>query len=140
MPAVHVRVDTIEQALLRAGLTASNGHEGYLVAYGMAADNLRLGHRVIADCVNARQASRDAWAQVAQQCGVAFLPVYLFCSDAQEHRRRVSERRADIDGHMLPTWEQVAALQCDSPVGGVTIDTSASSVATAVELILRGAE
>lgn len=140
LPAVHVRVDTIEQALVRSGFSAPLGPQGYTVAYGVAADNLRLGHRVIADCVNAAQASRDAWMQVAQQCQVAFLPVHLVCGAADEHRRRVSERRPDIEGHLLPTWEHVAALRFDPPVGGLAIDTSICSADAAVELILRGVE
>lgn len=138
LPAVHVRVDTIEQALLRMGFPSPLGPEGYVVAYGIASDNLRLGHRVIADCVNAAQASRDAWERVAQECHVAFLPVHLFCGDADEHRRRVSERQADIEGHVLPTWERVSASRFDPPAPGVlAIDTSACCAGSAVEVIVR---
>ena len=138
MAAVHVRVDTIEQALLRAGSPAPLGPEGYVVAYGVASDNLRLGKRVIADCVNPVQVSRDAWEKVAEECRVAYLPVHLVCSDADEHRRRVLERRADIKGHVLPTWEQVSTARFDPPTSGVlTIDTSAGDAASAVEEIMR---
>lgn len=136
--AVHVRVDTIEQALLRAGSPAALGPEGYVVAYGVAADNLRLGHRVIADCVNAVQVSRDAWEKVAEECRVAYLPVHLVCGDADEHRRRVSERQADIKGHVLPTWEQVSATRFDPPASGVlSIDTCACNAESAAEQIMR---
>lgn len=138
LTAVHVRVDTVEQALLRAGHLAPLGPEGYVVAYGIAADNLRLDHRVIADCVNAAQVSRDAWESVARACGVAFLPVHVYCGDADEHRRRVLERQGDIEGHVLPTWEQVSALRFDPPAPAMlAIDTSACSVDFAVEVILR---
>ena len=98
LPAVHIRVDTIEQALLQAGFTAPLGPEGYVIAYGIAADNLRLGHNVIADCVNAVQVSRYAWESIAEECRVAYLAVHLLCSDADEHRRRLSNRRSDIKG------------------------------------------
>lgn len=108
------------------------------MAYGVAADNLRLGHCVIADCVNAAQLSRDAWEKVAMECRVAYLPVHLVCSDAAEHRRRVSQRQADIDGHVLPTWEQVATAQFDPPASGVlSIDTCACTPERAVEQIMR---
>ena len=138
LPAAHVRVDTIEQALLRAGFTAPLGPEGYVVAYGVAADNLRLGHHVIADCVNAVQVSRDAWRKVAEECRVAYLPVHLFCGDADEHRRRVSERKADIEEHLLPTWEQVSASRFDPPASGVlSIDTCACQAEGTVEQIMR---
>ena len=83
------------------------------VHHGIASDNLRLGHRVVADCVNAAQISRDAWQNLAADCRVAFLPVHLVCHDAEEHRRRVLERQADIQGHILPTWEQVVGLRFD---------------------------
>jgi predicted kinase len=138
LPAVHVRVDTIEQALLRAGLAVPIGPEGYVVAYGVAADNLRLGHHVIADCVNAAQVSRLAWEAVAVECQVEHLPVHFVCGDAKEHRRRVSERRADIEGLVLPTWDQIAASPFDPPGPGVlSIDTCACSAEEAVERILR---
>jgi len=138
MPAVHVRIDTIEQALLRARVPVPIGAEGYVVAYGIASDNLRLGHHVIADCVNAMQVSRDAWEGIAHECQVAFLHVHLVCSDADEHRRRLSQRRADIEGHVLPGWEEVSALRFDPPPRGVlSIDTCACSAESAGELILR---
>jgi len=136
--AVHLRIDTIEQALLRGGASAPIGAEGYVVAYAVAADNLRLGHRVIADCVNAARVSRDAWQAVAQQCGVEYLPVHLCCGDRDEHRRRVAGRQADIEGHVLPTWEQVSALRFDPHAPGVvSIDTAQCDAATAVERIVR---
>ena len=50
LTAVHVRIDSIEQALRDAGLTVYD--HGYRVGYAVAADNLRLGRTVIADCVN----------------------------------------------------------------------------------------
>jgi predicted kinase len=138
LPAAHVRIGTIEQALLRAGFTALSGPEGYLVAYGVAADNLRLDHHVIADCVNAVQVSRDAWEKVAVECQVGYLAVHLACSDADDHRRRVSERRGDIQSHVLPTWEQVSASRFDPPAPGVLlIDTCACSAEGAIEQIMR---
>lgn len=141
LPAVHVRVDTIEQALLRSGFPAPLGPEGYVVAYGITSDNLRLGHRVVADCVNAAQVSRDTWKKIAQDCRVTFLPVHLVCQDADEHRRRILERHADIEGHVLPTWEQVSGLRFDPPPqGALSIDTCACSADSAVELIMGRAK
>ena len=40
LPAVHVPVDAIEQALRRQGLVVEG--EGYAVAHAVAADNLRV--------------------------------------------------------------------------------------------------
>ena len=139
LPAVHLRIDTIEMALQRCGWPAPAGPEGYVVAYGIASDNLHLGNCVVADCVNALQASRAAWEKVAQDCGAAFLLVHLVCQDANEHRRRVRERQADIDSQVLPTWEEVLELRCDPPPAQRTllIDTSACSAHVAVERILQ---
>jgi len=42
--AMHLRIDTIEQALTRVvGIMGKIGPEGYFVAYALAEDNLRLG-------------------------------------------------------------------------------------------------
>src|SRR5512142_2711505 len=64
LAAVHLRIDSIEQALRDSGVTEI-GELGYRVAYTVAEDNLRLGHTVIADCVNPIQLTRDAWRRVA---------------------------------------------------------------------------
>ena len=95
--AVHVRVDSIEQPLRDAGWTVQG--EGYRVAYAVAEDNLRLGHVVIADCVNPWSLTRAEWRAAAARAGAAVLEVEVVCSDSAEHRRRIrrhqrrSERR-----------------------------------------------
>jgi predicted kinase len=62
--AVHLRIDTIEQALRETG-SPVNGPEGYVVAYGVAADNLRLGLSVVAHSVNPLQITRGDWCRDA---------------------------------------------------------------------------
>jgi hypothetical protein len=47
--ALHLSLDSIEQALRDAGWKVEG--EGYRVAYAVAEDNLRVGHRVVADYV-----------------------------------------------------------------------------------------
>lgn len=105
LPAVHLRIDSIEQALRRCGVRVEG--EGYEVAHAVAADNLRHGLTVIADCVNPWPLTRDAWRAVARDAGAALLEVEIVCSDAAEHRRRVEARAADLPGHALPTWQAV---------------------------------
>jgi predicted kinase len=64
--AVHLRIDTIEQALRRAGIAPEE--EVYSDAMALAGDQLRLGHRVIADAVNAVNAieqARHGWRTTA---------------------------------------------------------------------------
>ncbi|WP_247312556.1 AAA family ATPase [Bradyrhizobium sp. 141] len=50
LAATYLRIDSIEQALKDAGLTVNA--EGYAIANALAAENLKLGRIVIADCVN----------------------------------------------------------------------------------------
>src|SRR3954467_412296 len=60
--AFFLRIDTVE------GARGVPGPEGYVVASRIAADNLRLGRSVIADCVNPVRATREAWRAVAAEC------------------------------------------------------------------------
>ena len=66
--AVHLRIDSIEQSLRNSNVTIS-GPEGYVVAYVIAEDNLRLGRTVIADSVNPVEVTRAAWRRVSQRAG-----------------------------------------------------------------------
>lgn len=104
--AVHLRIDSIEQALRRAGVAVEG--EGYAVAHAIAEDNLRLGLVVVADCVNPWPLTRDAWRSVAARAGTPVLEVEIVCGDPAEHRRRVEARAPDIAGHRVPTWQEVA--------------------------------
>lgn len=104
--AAYVRIDTIEQALVRLG-TATLGPEGYAVGYRIAAENLRLGLDVVADSVNPLEVTRAAWREVAAEAGAAVIELEIVCGDGAEHRRRVAGRAADIAGHRLPTWADV---------------------------------
>ncbi|MBP6012898.1 MAG: AAA family ATPase [Alphaproteobacteria bacterium] len=103
--AVHLRIDTIEQALRNQGVTVTE--EGYRIAYALAEDNLRLDLTVIADSVNPIQLTREAWHDVATRTGTRHLDVEIICTNKSEHRRRVETREADITGHKLPTWTEV---------------------------------
>ena len=105
--AVHLRIDTIEQALQSSPLS----DEGYRVAYAIAEDNLRIGRTVIADSVNPLQLTRDAWREVASRAQVEALEIEVTCSDLEEHRRRVETRITDIPGMKLPTWEEVISRE-----------------------------
>lgn len=94
--AMHVRIDSIEQALRDAGLTVEG--EGYGAAYAIAADNLRPDHHVVADCVNPWPLTRNEWAAVASRAGVRALNVEIVCSDITEHKRRSSHGRGTSQG------------------------------------------
>src|SRR6202030_936512 len=91
--AVHVRVDSLEEAILDSGVLSSPIDDaGYRVGYGVAADNLRVGRTVIADSVNPLLVTRDAWREVANRLGVVAIEVEVICSDLGGRLRR---RRSD---------------------------------------------
>ncbi|TIX92542.1 AAA family ATPase [Rhizobium sp. P44RR-XXIV] len=128
--ATYVRLDTIEQALRNSGVLRDEvGPAGYMVAYGIAGDNLKLGNTVIADCVNPISITREAWSQVAQRAAVSAIQVEVICSDKVEHRRRVETRQTDIEGHVNPTWNEVVTLSYDNwGPGPVVVDTALKAV------------
>ncbi len=135
LSAAYLRIDSIEQAISDAQIEP--GAAGYLVAYRLAADNLRSGLVVIADSMNPLQITRDAYRRVAEQAGVAFLEVELICSDKTEHRRRVETRSATVEGLSLPTWESVEARQYEQwDRAPLQIDTATLSIAESVELLV----
>src|SRR3954471_14024317 len=97
--AVHVRIDSIEQAIFESRLSVNSIDDaGYRVGYAVAEDNLRLGRIVIADSVNPLPLTRDAWLRVANRAQVPAVEVEIECSDQVEHRRRIEERFGDLPG------------------------------------------
>jgi predicted kinase len=51
--AVYLRIDTVEQAIQDSDVLRANiGAAGYVTAYRVAADNLRVGRSVVGDSVN----------------------------------------------------------------------------------------
>ena len=104
--AVHLRIDTIEQAMRNTGFNVS-GPEGYLAARDLAEDNLRIGHTVIVDSVNPVATTRDYWREAAARLTVQLVEIQLVCSDKRQHRQRVESRITDIPDLVLPTWQQV---------------------------------
>jgi len=126
LDAVQVRIDTIEQALRASTMSDSVvGPAGYVVAYGVAADNLRLGRIVVVDCINPLASTRAAWRAVGQHAGVTVFEVEVICSDASEHRRRIERRSAEIARLTRPRWDEMMA-QAYEPWAGerVVIDTA----------------
>src|SRR5260370_2184884 len=108
LDAVYLRVDTIEQALRSSAVLKTDvGPAGYVVAYRLAEDNLRIGRVVVADSVNSLQVTRDAWLSVAAHASTKVAEVEVICSDAVEHRRRVETRWSDIEELKLPAWQDV---------------------------------
>lgn len=130
LSALHLRIDTIEEALRKAGVADVVDH-GYRVAYGLAVDNLRLGHWVVADAVNPLALTREAWRAVGEAADARVVEIEVVCSDAETHRRRVAERAPDIVGQMLPTWQEVLDRHYEPwlPEPALRIDTATGAAA-----------
>lgn len=121
--AVHLRIDTIEQALRNAGLDVS-GPEGYLAARDLAEDNLRIGHTVIVDSVNPLAITRDYWRETAARLAVELVEIEVVCSDRSQHRVRVESRVTEIPGLVLPTWQQVLDRHYEPWTTAHVVDTA----------------
>jgi predicted kinase len=134
LSAAYLRIDTIEQALVNSGeLSAAPSAVGYLTGYALAADQLRLGLLVVAECVNPLKITRDAWQHVATQHNCWILETELVCSDRSEHQRRIESRTTDIPGLVLPTWRQVVDRTYEPwDRKHLVIDTAAASIADTV--------
>ncbi|WP_069465332.1 AAA family ATPase, partial [Actinacidiphila rubida] len=138
---VHLRVDTIEQAVVRSGLADHPvGPVGYAVGYALAEEHLGQGLTVIAESVNPLAVTRDAWRDVALRAGARLLEVEVVCSDAAEHRRRAVERIVDVPGLPLPTWEEITGRAYEPwDRGHLVVDTAVTDPEGAVRSILRAA-
>jgi predicted kinase len=144
LKAVHLRIDTIEEALISSKvLSGDMGPAGYVIAYGLAADNLQLGNTVIADSVNPIPITRDAWRQVANDASTSFIEVEITCSNSTAHRNRVESRDYAI---RRVEWQQVvdreyerwdsAHLRLDT--ASKSAEQSAAEIAEAIYELLNG--
>ncbi|RCK40333.1 AAA family ATPase [Thalassospira xiamenensis] len=136
--AVHLRIDTIEQAILDAGVPLDDdiGPVGYMVANRQATDNLKLGLTVIGDAVNSVEETRSEWRLAAERASKPYVQIELICSDPGEHRHRVETRPCDIENLHQPDWDKVLGRHYE-PWHGVDliIDTAKMTVDQAVDAI-----
>lgn len=111
LSAFYLRIDTIEQAILKAEEgDREMGPAGYFVAYSLARENLLLGATVITDSVNPLALTRDAYREIALSARTGFLEIEIKCSDKIEHRKRVETRVSEVEGLTLPAWKDVTDL------------------------------
>jgi predicted kinase len=137
---LYRRVDTIEQALRSSQMLKTDiGPAGYVVAYRLAEDNLRIGGVVVADSANSLQVTRDAWLSVAEQTSTKVAEVEVICSNAVEHRCRVETRRSDIEELKLPEWQDIIDREYENwNRPHIVIDTASRTVKeTVAELLAR---
>ncbi|MEV0617209.1 AAA family ATPase [Nonomuraea sp. NPDC050404] len=137
--AVHVRIDTIEQAIVRSGLARQPlGPAGYMVGYALAGDHLRQGLTVIAESVNPLTVTRDAWRETGEKAGVPVAEVEVVCTDPAEHRRRVTTRVLDIPDLRPPDWQQVVDREYEPwDRDHIVIDTAGRAPEDCLATLLR---
>lgn len=138
LPAAYLRIDTIEQALMKAGQLDEAGPLGYILAYELAISNLALGTTVIADCVNPLSVTREAWRDVAAGASKELLEIEVVCSDIAEHRRRIESRKTDIPESRVPTWNEVLRREYEAWTSPrLVIDSAFVSASEAANLIFE---
>ncbi len=137
--ACHLRIDTLEQALIRAGLCPPGTlrGEGYEIACELAKDQLGNGISVIADCVNPLELTRNWWRAVAVASGSRGIEVEFVCSDASCHRQRAENRPGDIEGLIQPDWQAIQQREYEKwGRAHLVLDTAHLTVPDALARIL----
>ena len=130
--ATYLRIDSIEQAIRKVD-EIEVGPTGYVIAYDVALDNLRLGGEVVADSVNPLEVTRIAWRETAALAQSPFVEIEVICSDCNEHRTRVETRKTDVLGLKLPTWQDVEDREYEPwDTDHVVIDTAGRSLAQSI--------
>lgn len=128
LSATYLRIDSIEVRLKNL-YQEDVDDRGYQLAFQLAADNLVLGQSVVADSCNSVAESRVQWHKVAESAQVKYIDIEIICSDIKEHQKRVESRHSDIEGLILPTWQQVEDrefLAWQTPI--ITLDTAGKSI------------
>lgn len=95
--AVHLRVDTIEQAICDSLLLVQSAVDaGYRVAAAQAKELTAAGHDVVCDAVNADARGREIWPR-------ADLIIHVRVPDAVRARRIAERGRAEYP-HVWEPW------------------------------------
>ena len=82
-------------------------------------------------------ATRVAWRAVASRAGSGLLEVEFLCSDLEEHRRRVDNRRSDIAELQLPDWPSVLDRHYEPwPEPHLIIDTARQNIEAAATAVV----
>jgi len=133
--AAHVRIDTIEQAMINSSELVRVGVAGYSVGYAVAGDQLDVGVSVVADSANLIEPTRAAWRAVAQSRRLEFRQIEVVCSDPALHRQRAESRISDITGHHNPSWQHIVERDAETAMGFTRVDAATHTVAELVAIV-----
>ena len=131
--AVYLRIDTVEQGLRDLCNWEVQG-EGYELSYRIASDNLGLGQNVVSDSCNPVNFTRQEWERVAKENNSSFINIDVWCSNKEEHRKRIETRKSDVKDLTLPDWKNVENREYHSwEKERIIIDTANKSVKESLE-------
>jgi len=135
--SVYLRIDTIEQGI-RDLCNFNVQGEGYRLAYNIADDNLKIGNSVVSDQCNLLKITRNEWSNVAVNNHCKYIHIEIICSDKAEHKSRTEQRQTEIEGLILPTWEEILRKEFDPcEEECIIIDTANKSVEECVEELMN---
>lgn len=95
--------DRFQSLLRQHGLAGRATADGYYLLLEMADAQLELGVSVVLDGVFPLPGFREEAAQIAHAHAAQFRPIYCYCSDEEEWKRRLANRR---HAH-VPNWSPV---------------------------------
>jgi predicted kinase len=104
--AAYIRINTIEQGIKDLCNFNVQG-EGYRLAYKIIEDNLKIGNNVISDQCNPVNFTRREFNNIAIKNDCKYINIETICSDKNEHKNRVENRKSEIENLKLPTWKEI---------------------------------
>ncbi|MEZ5946462.1 MAG: ATP-binding protein [Hyphomonas sp.] len=137
--AEYLRIDVFEQALRDLnGADFDVGTGGYKRGYELATHHLQAGRDVIVDAVNAIEAARQGWRDIARSAGAEIVEIEIVCSDPDEVHTRLQTRETGIEGLAPVTMEAVQARRWDpNPYCTYTLDTGGREVPDCLAELLQ---
>lgn len=108
---VYLRLDCIEVPFYRYNATSGSKGEGYDAIVNLARENLNLGLGVIVDTVNPLHLTRKLFRDLAKESNANLLQFELKTNNLLLHKKRIEQRKTDIVGHNLPTWNKVLNVE-----------------------------
>jgi predicted kinase len=135
--ATLLRIDVFEQDLRNQhGVDFEVGTRGYRQGYTLAMQHLREGRNVIADAVNAVEAARQGWRDVAAATDAEIVEIEILCSDTEEVRTRLQTRDTGIEGLAPVRLSAVSSRQWEPNSNRhAAIDTAGKSVTSCVHAL-----
>ena len=136
--ALYLRIDSIEDGLRASALKITDLMDGgYAVGRELATDALLMGHLVVVDAVNPDRECRQGWDAVASDTESEINWVFVTCSDAGEHLRRITERHRSGQKRGAD-WSEISTRNVEGPgKDWLTVDTADMPVSETMSRIAK---